>query len=199
MAFRHAIMHLDADLRLPPQPRDGEVPSIRLPRQGSRGRTRVAIDHPTCLTHPSKWSPRRSGQSGRQPTPERGRLPRHQIGPRRQAQRNPEGPEKCEASASWLPPRRCPSAQAVRSRRRCPSKPPPLDSALAAPCAVPDAPDVADYDVWQDWMAAVALRTGRLYGTPSQGCGCLKDTCLAKESLDKPSADLFALSPYLAC
>ncbi len=33
MAFRHTIVHLDADLRLPPQPRDGEVPSIRLPRK----------------------------------------------------------------------------------------------------------------------------------------------------------------------
>ncbi|MNY50060.1 hypothetical protein D3C86_1855370 [compost metagenome] len=33
-----------------------------------------------------------------------------------------------------------------------PSKPPPLDSALAAPCTVPDAPAVADYDLWQDWV-----------------------------------------------
>jgi len=36
-----------------------------------------------------------------------------------------------------------------------PSKPPPLDSALAAPCEVPDAPAAADYDVWQDWMVMV--------------------------------------------
>lgn len=33
-----------------------------------------------------------------------------------------------------------------------PSKPPPLDSVLAAPCRVPDAPAVADYDVWQEWV-----------------------------------------------
>lgn len=32
-----------------------------------------------------------------------------------------------------------------------PSKPPPLDSALAQPCRIPDAPDVADYDIWQNW------------------------------------------------
>ncbi|WP_428852759.1 hypothetical protein [Imbroritus primus] len=36
-----------------------------------------------------------------------------------------------------------------------PSRPPPLDSALAAPCVVPDAPEAADYDVWQDWIAKV--------------------------------------------
>jgi hypothetical protein len=29
---------------------------------------------------------------------------------------------------------------------------PALDSALAAPCLLPDAPAVADYDVWQEWI-----------------------------------------------
>ncbi|VVG70957.1 hypothetical protein PAP18089_01929 [Pandoraea apista] len=32
-----------------------------------------------------------------------------------------------------------------------PSKP-QLDSSLAAQCAIPDAPVVADYDVWQAWV-----------------------------------------------
>jgi len=38
-----------------------------------------------------------------------------------------------------------------------PSKPPPLDSALAAPCVVPDAPALADYDVWLAWVAGPVL------------------------------------------
>jgi len=38
--------------------------------------------------------------------------------------------------------------------------PPPLDSALAAPCVVPDAPPAADYDVWQDWMVTVLAALG---------------------------------------
>jgi len=41
------------------------------------------------------------------------------------------------------------------------SKPPPLDSALAAPCEVPDAPSMADYDVWQDWMVTVLGALGQ--------------------------------------
>lgn len=38
-----------------------------------------------------------------------------------------------------------------------PSKPPPLDSALAAPCRVPDAPAAADYDVRQEWVMGDVL------------------------------------------
>ena len=37
---------------------------------------------------------------------------------------------------------------------------PPLDSGLAAPCVVPDAPTDADYDVWQDWMTVVLAALG---------------------------------------
>lgn len=32
-----------------------------------------------------------------------------------------------------------------------PSPVPPLDSELAKPCKVPAAPDVLDFDVWQEW------------------------------------------------
>lgn len=39
-----------------------------------------------------------------------------------------------------------------------PSKPPPLDSALAAPCRIPDAPASADYDAWQEWVMADVLK-----------------------------------------
>lgn len=39
-----------------------------------------------------------------------------------------------------------------------PTKPLPLDSALAAPCAVLEAPDTLDYDVWQSWLQDVVLR-----------------------------------------
>lgn len=38
-----------------------------------------------------------------------------------------------------------------------PNKPPPLDSALAAPCVVPDAPAAPDYDAWQDWVMGPVL------------------------------------------
>ncbi|WP_416046732.1 hypothetical protein [Cupriavidus basilensis] len=31
------------------------------------------------------------------------------------------------------------------------------DSALAAPCVVPDAPAVADYDAWQEWVMGPVL------------------------------------------
>ena len=39
-----------------------------------------------------------------------------------------------------------------------PSKPPPLDSALAAPCRIPDAPAAADYDAWQEWVMGDVLK-----------------------------------------
>lgn len=41
-----------------------------------------------------------------------------------------------------------------------PSEPLPLDSALAADCVVPDAPTVASYDVWQEWITVVLASLG---------------------------------------
>lgn len=38
-----------------------------------------------------------------------------------------------------------------------PALPLPLDSALAAPCRIPDAPTMADYDAWQGWMMREVL------------------------------------------
>jgi hypothetical protein len=41
-----------------------------------------------------------------------------------------------------------------------PSKVPPLDSALAAPCEIPVAPEALDFDVWQVWMVDVLQKFG---------------------------------------
>ena len=46
---------------------------------------------------------------------------------------------------------------AASPKQSMPYEKPQLDSSLSAPIAIPDAPTVKDYDVWQKWVEEEVL------------------------------------------